>query len=202
MIITLLSEPRFWDSKYSTNSDRWSLNTTTPAFVRLLEEEKFDPFSKIAFIGCGKGDDVIYYSGKGLDVTGFDFSESVLRAARNKASDQNMKAKFINLDLLKEIGKYANSFDYIFEYVTFCAVHPNHVPLLIKNSFGMLKSGGKLISLLFPIEKRIGGPPFGLELDIFLEMFTKFGEIIKIEANPSSIKPRIGREKLIVIKKR
>ncbi|MCF8432401.1 MAG: hypothetical protein K9G34_10670, partial [Melioribacteraceae bacterium] len=67
---------------------------------------------------------------------------------------------------------------------------------------GMLKSGGKLISLLFPIEKRIGCPPFGLELDIFLEMFTKFGEIIKIEANPGSIKPRIGREKLIVIKKR
>ena len=66
----------------------------------------------------------------------------------------------------------------------------------------IIKPGGKLIALLFPVDGRPGGPPFNIDILEFYNFFSKYFimEISTFKIN--SIKPRKGKEVLQVYRKK
>ena len=68
---------------------------------------------------------------------------------------------------------------------------------------GILRSGGHLVGLWFPLDKDLneGGPPYGTNIDEVKSIFHPNWEIMREEFPEHSIKPRKGREKLIIFKK-
>jgi thiopurine S-methyltransferase len=68
--------------------------------------------------------------------------------------------------------------------------------------YQLLKSGGKLIGLLFNHEFRFEGPPFGGTQDEYKVLFEPFFKIKKMEIAHNSIKPRAGRELFIILQKK
>ncbi|GIS73588.1 MAG: hypothetical protein CM1200mP10_31650 [Candidatus Neomarinimicrobiota bacterium] len=69
--------------------------------------------------------------------------------------------------------------------------------------YKILKPGGKLIGLWFPLDKTIedGGPPWGITIDEIKSIFKNGWNIEKEEFPDISIQPRKNREKLIIFGK-
>ena len=98
---------------------------------------------------------------------------------------------------------YSSYFDVVLEYTCYCAIDPKNRTEYIKNIHHILKTGGELVALFFPINKILSnhGPPFGVEINSTVNLFTKKFVNIYSDLNPSSIKPRLGSEAFFVFKK-
>ena len=119
------------------------------------------------------------------------------------ADKENVKVNIVQKDIFSLIPEYENSFDYVIEQTCFCAIHPsrrNEYEYLVR---GILKYGGHIIGLWFPLDKLLsaGGPPYGTSVDDVKSLFSSNWEIKKEEFSEHSIKPRRGREKLMIFKK-
>ena len=67
----------------------------------------------------------------------------------------------------------------------------------------IIKPEGKLIALLYPIDKDINddGPPYGVDLDITIDLFSQYFTLGTKEIPDLSVKSRCGREIFVIFKK-
>lgn len=193
---------KFWDDLYITKNDNWTLNNPSPVFVHLIEKTNLIEKGRILILGCGKGYDALFAAQNNFDVVGVDFSEEALGYANLLAVNENLKLKFIHQDFFELDENYKNHFDYIFEYVTFCAVNPDRLNELIKKCYEYLNENGRLITQLFPVDKREGGPPFSIDKNMFYEESKKYFHLEYYSRNINSINPRKGKEILLILKKK
>ncbi len=192
----------FWDKKYINNEANWDMSTSTPVFENLLDSGEFMKPGKILIAGCGKGYDAVLAAKKGYDVYAVDFSIEAIKRALDLASTANVKLNLIHEDIFKLDPLYAEHFDYVYDYVTYCAFNPERRREYAGTIGRLLKPGGKLIALLFPVEDRKGGPPYAVNLNEFYELFSEHLQLKFSSRNINSIKPRRGREVLqVYIKK-
>ena len=191
---------QFWEDIYLKDDAGWDLNGVTPIFDSLLDE--LNP-GKVCIIGCGRGYDAVLFAQKGFEVTAVDFAPSGINSVNSLAKKTGVIVHTIQDDIFSLTPEYANTFDFIIEQTCFCAIHPtrrNEYGKLVKS---ILKPGGKLIGLWFPLDKKIdeGGPPWGTTIEDVKSIFNSGWSIEKEEFPSLSITPRKGREKLIVFKK-
>ena len=60
--------------------------------------------------GCGTGENALYLASRGIDVTGVDWSERAIGAARTKAADRGLGVDFIAADAL-DLAALGRTFD-------------------------------------------------------------------------------------------
>ena len=73
----------------------------------------------------------------------------------------------------------------------------------VKITNKILKPNGKIVALLFPIDKDLNndGPPYGVDLDSTITLFSKYFTLITKEISELSIERRKGREIFVIFKK-
>ena len=198
----ILNSPHYWDEKYNSNNTGWDIKSSNPVFVDLLKENKLIKPSKILITGSGKGYDAVAAAKENYDVTAVDFSKKANELASNLADENSVKINFITEDIFDLMNNYKNYFDAVYEYTTFCAIKPARRKEYAKVMSEIIKPGGKLIALLFPVDGRPGGPPFNIDILEFYNFFSKYFimEISTFKIN--SIKPRKGKEVLQVYRKK
>lgn len=189
----------FWEESYINGKTSWDMKSATPAFVDLLNHNLLKDKKSILIPGCGYGYDAIAAAKARYDVTANDISETAIKFASELAFKENVKINFLIEDffLLKE----DSSFDIVYDYVTYCAIDPQRRKEYAKKVTSLLKQNGLFVFILFPIEKRIGGPPFAVDVN---EAEKLFGEQLKLVLSTdeiNSIKPRKGRELLQIYRK-
>ena len=192
--------PQFWEDLYQTNYDKWDLKEATPIFKKLATKL---PLGRVCIIGCGRGYDAIEFAKKGFQVTAIDFAPSAISSLKNMANLMEVSLEIIRKNIFDLLPEYHNSFDYVLEQTCFCAIHPSRRKedeTIVK---GILKMGGHLVGLWFPLDKDLAeeGPPYGTSIEEVKSTFDSGWEIIKEEFSEYSIKPRKRREKLIVFKR-
>ena len=192
--------PQFWEDLYQTNYDKWDLKEATPIFKKLATEL---PLGRVCIIGCGRGYDAIEFAKKGFQVTAIDFAPSAISSLKNMANLMDVSLEIIRKDIFDLLPEYHNSFDYVLEQTCFCAIHPSRRKEYETIVKGVLKMGGHLVGLWFPLDKDLAeeGPPYGTSIEEVKSTFDSGWEIIKEEFSGYSIKPRKGREKLVVFKR-
>ena len=191
--------PQFWEDIYLAGEAQWDLQGSTPIFKNLSNNL---PLGNLCIIGCGRGYDAIEFAKKGFKVTAVDFASSAILSLKKMAEDENVSLQIIERDIFTLMPDYENSFDYVIEQTCFCAIHPSRrkeYEVIVK---GILKVGGHLVGLWFPLDKDIkeDGPPYGTTIDDVKSIFRNGWEITKEEFSEHSIKPRRGREKLMIFK--
>lgn len=192
----------FWDDKYINNEAHWDMRTPTPVFDDLLEAGEFMKPGKILIAGCGKGHDAVLAAKKGYDVYAVDFSIEAIKLARELADRENVRLNLIHEDIFKLDSIYAEHFDYVYDYVTYCSLLPDRRKEYAGKIGKLLKKEGKLIAILFPVEDRKGGPPYAVDVKEFYELFSEHLQLKFSSKKINSIKPRQGREVLqVYIKK-
>ena len=89
------------------------------------------------------------------------------------------------------------------EQTCFCAINPNMRKNYEQLASNLLVKGGKLIGLWFPLDKDIseGGPAWATSIEEVKKIFSDGWVIEREEFSKLSIKPRKGREKLIIFRK-
>ena len=95
----------FYDSLYEDKNYREECNFIKSIFERYAEKE----INSILDLGCGTGSHALFFAGMGYEVTGVDFSEDMLKVAREKAARQGKNISFLqqdirHLDLPQEFG--------------------------------------------------------------------------------------------------
>jgi len=184
----------FWDEKYRNNMVSWDMKTHTPAFEDFLNSGAFGKPGKILIAGSGKGYDAVLAAKNGYDVYAVDFSIEAIRFSSEIAVKEKVKINHIHEDIFKLHLTYKNYFDYVYDYVTYCAVEPGRRKEYAEKISKLLKPDGKLIALLFPVEEREGGPPYAVNVGEFYDLFSQHLRLKFSSRNINSIKPRRGRE--------
>lgn len=191
----------FWEELYRNNTVAWDLRTPTPAFIDLLNSEYFLNKKKMLVVGCGYGYDAIEAAKKGFNVTALDFSETAIEFAKTLAGKEKVSVNFLVEDFFNLNTSFLNSFEIIFDYVTYCAIDPTRRKEYADKISQLLKPEGLFAIILFPVENRVGGPPFAVDVNEATNFFSEKLELIISTDKINSIKPRKGRELLQIYRK-
>ena len=195
-----INNPQDWEKLYIDGDTGWDLGNPTPVFVNIAKNLK--P-ANICILGCGHGYDAIMFRKLGFNVTAVDFAPSPIKYIDEKAAELSLTINTIQKNIFSLTPDYNNQFDYIIEQTCFCAIDPKKRNEYGKLVFDLLKSGGKLIGLWFPLDKKIeeGGPPHAVSEEEIKTLFNRGWVLIEERFPKNSIEPRSGREKLIIFKK-
>lgn len=196
-----VNNAEYWDNLYKINSAGWDLKTPTPAFIDLLASEYFKERKRLLITGCGYGYDAVAAAKNNFDVTAIDFSATAIQFAESLSRKENVKVNFLVKDFFLLDENHLQSYEIIFDYVTFCAIDPVRREEYASKIFQLLKPKGIFAIILFPIEKRIGGPPFAIDVDEATKLFLGKLELVLSTDKINSIKPRKGRELLQIYRK-
>ncbi|MDH3592005.1 MAG: TPMT family class I SAM-dependent methyltransferase [Planctomycetota bacterium] len=184
-----VSDARYWTDRYREGTAGWDLGGPCPVFVDWLDRAGSPVSGRVAFPGCGHGHDLRFWLARGFDAVGFDFArfETDLPVER--------------LDVFDLGRAYPAAFDVIVEYTCYCAIDParrTEYALALRSA---LKPGGLLVALLFPVEEREGGPPYGVDESEIGRVLGVGLTTVSIETPASSVEPRRDRERLAVFRK-
>lgn len=189
----------FWDEQYKVKA-AWDLNSPNPVFTYLIKNKIINP-SKLIILGSGKGFDAVLASESGFEVTAVDFSEEAINYSIELSRKFNAKVNFINSDMFEIDSNLNNTFDLLYEYVTYCAIEPSKRNQFIDLVKRLLKPGGRFITVLFPIDGRGGGPPFSVNQEEFIRNLSADFKLELMIKNIPSVKPRKGKEILLIFRK-
>ncbi|KAL9251574.1 putative thiol methyltransferase 2 [Drosera capensis] len=185
-----------WQKCWEEAATPWDLGQPTPILLHLLQTDSV-PTGRILVPGCGSGYDVIALAGPERYVIGLDVSDTALSRARELSSRSPMGkyCTFLKEDFFK--WKPTELFDVVFDYTFFCAIDPNMRSAWARCMSELLKSDGELITLMFPIDDHVGGPPFTALVADYEAVLCPLGfQPVLIEENELAIGRRKGMEKL------
>src|SRR5215212_7726353 len=94
-----VEQPEYWDAHYQRGDTGWDIGKPAPAFVDLLAGPDAPPPGRLIAVGCGRGHDAILFARAGFDVLGIDFAPRAVAAARARAADGGVAARFEQHDL-------------------------------------------------------------------------------------------------------
>lgn len=190
-----------WESWYQEGETPWDLGGPTPVFERLIREARF-PKGKLLIPGAGRGYDAVAFAEAGFEVTTVDVAPSACEAlrARAKAAGVSIDVRQADFFALQEDGHY----DLVLEYTFYCAIAPGLRPAYRDQMARLLKPGGQLFGLYFPLTKPLDedGPPFGVRREEVEASFKECFDLVHAEVPADSIKPRQGNEILMIWRRR
>jgi SAM-dependent methyltransferase len=150
-------------------------------------------------LGAGRGYDARLFARNGFTVTAVDFAPEAVRDMQQLAEPEAPIAA-LRADMFKLPPFMNGSFDYVLEYVTYCAIDPSSREDYVDLVANLLTPGGLFIGLIFPIGCHDGGPPFAVDADELIEGLIARGlTLVQREFPEDSIKPRKGREELVIM---
>jgi methyl halide transferase len=135
-----------FNERYKTGDLPWDIKRPDYNLVGIVDSRPIEP-CKALDIGCGTGDNVIWLTQEGFEVTGADYSEIAIGSSRAKAKDSGIDANFYVIDFLKEKVPGA-PFGFIFDrgcFHSFDDIDDRNT--YARNVSDHLKSGGLWLTL-------------------------------------------------------
>jgi SAM-dependent methyltransferase len=155
----------------------------------------------MAVPGAGRGHDAREFARHGFQVTAIDFASHAVREMKRLA-DPDAPVEVLQHDLFSLPHALDNSFDYLLEYTCFCAIDPQRRGEYADLVTRLLKPGGTYIDLAFPLDGRLGGPPFAVSESEIVHLFGRRGFELRSREKPAdSVSPRRHAEKLLIFQK-
>lgn len=195
-----VNSPAKWERDYQRGTAGWDMGTPTPVFKRLLREGNLEP-GRMIVPGAGRGHDAREFARHGFDVVAVDFAHDAAHAMR-EAITPDAAHEVMHADFFQLAPDFDGTFDYVLEYTCYCAIDPKRRVEYADKVTRLLKRGGKYIALAFPLDNPPGGPPFAVDADELIRRLEERGlKLLYREVPHDSVKPRKGREELVVMQK-
>jgi hypothetical protein len=189
----------FWEGLFRTGDTRFDLGGPTIALFDWLDAHPL-PAGKALVPGCGRGYDVIELAQRGWDALGVDFAPSALSDARRLAAEAGVAARFEERDFFDLEGEAL--YDLWWENTCYCAVDPRRRDEYAQVAARLVRRGGMLLFLAFPIGKGPGGPPFLIDPEEIGPRFAPHFGLREMGPPPRpSAAKRAGREFLAVLER-
>jgi SAM-dependent methyltransferase len=188
----------WWQQRWETADTGWDLGGEHPSMRWLLEHTPWGPAGHLLVPGCGGGWDAVALAGR-YAVTGVDFAPSALEATRARAQAAGRVVHTVEADVLDwAVLQPAGSFDGVYEYTCLCAIDPSLRQRWAEAMTHLVRPGGILVWLAFPLQKDSpGGPPYVVSIPETSGMLEQW-RCLHDDAAPVSPGPRAGRENLVI----
>ena len=119
-------------------SPPWDTGVSPPELKEFMENH---PPGKALDLGCGTGTNVITLAKNGWQATGVDFIGRAIRAARRKAKQAGVEARFLVADVTRPEG-VAGPFDLILDIGCFHNLEGQNIQAYCANLEHLLAGGG------------------------------------------------------------
>ena len=103
-------------------------------------------------IGCGTGDNAIFFAKRGERVTGIDFLPGPIQLARENAKKEGVTIDFRVEDAL-QLSTWTEKFDHLIDSGLFHVFDDTDRIRYVQGLKTVLHSGGKLVLLCFSVEE-------------------------------------------------
>ncbi len=142
-----------WEDAYKTVPP-WDVGLPQPAFVELVQAGELNR-SRVLDVGCGTGENALYFAGKGFSVIGVDLSSRAVAAARAKADERKLKVDFragnaLSLDFKEGV------FDNVIDSGLFHIFPDNDRPSYAREIARVLAPRGRYFMLCFSEKEPTG----------------------------------------------
>jgi len=157
----LYDQKKLWISKWENGKVKAVNNYARRSFSEI---EKHGDLKTLLDLGCGAGQDAVYFAKQGLRVTAADFSEPGLRFVPKGI--KNLESVYLDIADLKLKN---NSFDVIYAHLSLHYFSDNATTQIFDKLYSVLKKGG----LIFIKCKSTDDALYGLGEKIESNMFYK-----------------------------
>ncbi|KAF5351230.1 hypothetical protein D9756_008208 [Leucocoprinus leucothites] len=198
-----------WDDAWKANLAPWDAGEIQPPLREAIgintDGVNWPKTGQALVPGCGAGYDVLYLASTlGLRAMGLDISQTVVNKANELAKNNppsQGEATFGATDFFAYPP--GEGFDLIYDYTFFVAIPPRRRPEWGKKMAELIKPGGFLITLVFPMDPYSeGGPPHYVRPEHYDNPLGSAFEKIVDRAPETSEKGHVGRERLLVWKRK
>jgi ubiquinone/menaquinone biosynthesis C-methylase UbiE len=131
----------------------WDVGHPQAEFVRLSLDGNIR--GKVLDVGCGTGENALFFAGLGQEVWGVDAAPLAIEKAKRKVSERGFKATFVLGDAL-HLEKLDQRFDTITDSGLFHVFPDDDRILFAKSLRSALNRGGKYFMLCFSDEEPTG----------------------------------------------
>ncbi|KAI0650037.1 S-adenosyl-L-methionine-dependent methyltransferase [Trametes meyenii] len=193
-----------WDEAWKAEVTPWDAGTPQPALKELIESGGLDlPRSGRALVpGCGRGYDAAYIaSSLGLETIGVDISPTAVESAEQYrisiGAPDNVKFEVTDFFAPSSI-----TYDLIYDYTFFVAIPPSMRTAWGSQMSKLVKPGGFLITLIFPILPHTdSGPPFYVRPEHHEHVLGSGWKKVWDKIPEKTLESHVGKERMIVWKK-
>ncbi|OCH88290.1 S-adenosyl-L-methionine-dependent methyltransferase [Obba rivulosa] len=198
-----------WDKAWQEKVTPWDVGRPQPPLQDLVGSNEVElPKTGRALVpGCGSGHDAVLIASKlGLDVLAIDIAPTAVEAAQKVLESSHIpppgKVHFQLQDFFAFTVPEGEKFDLVYDYTFFVAIPPSRRAEWGRQMAALLRSGGILVTLVFPIDPpQEVGPPFFVRPEHYVDVLGEGWEKILDKVPEHSLESHIGRERLLVWKK-
>jgi cyclopropane fatty-acyl-phospholipid synthase-like methyltransferase len=147
--------PRGPEDLYSS-SPPWDIGRPQPAFRALADAGVIG--GRVLDVGCGTGEHVLMSASLGLDATGVDLASKALEAAKEKARDRGLPARFLLQDVRK-LADLRESFDTVLDCGLFHIFADDDRAAYVDSLRSVVERGGRYFMLGFSDRQSSDGWP-------------------------------------------
>lgn len=149
-----------WNEVYrARDGPPWDIGRPQPAFMTLVKNREMVQPSIVLDVGCGTGENAIFFAQNKFTVSGLDLAREAIDQARSKAKERNVNIDFRVGDALA-LNFKASSFDYVTDSGLFHTFNDAQRPLFRDEIARILKTGGIYFMMCFSEKEPTnwGGP--------------------------------------------
>ena len=185
----------YWETRWEKGETGWDIGHASPPITEYFDQVP-NKAARILIPGCGNAWEAEYLNQQGFtNVFVIDISQNALDEFAKRVPDFP-KEHMICDDFFAHDQQY----DYIVEQTFFCALEPEERTAYAEKTHALLSDGGKLVGVLFD-RNFDGGPPFGGNEAEYRTYFASLFDVRIMAPCTNSIKPRLGSELFICLKK-
>jgi ubiquinone/menaquinone biosynthesis C-methylase UbiE len=131
----------------------WDIGRPQAEFVRIAKSGEIS--GRVMDIGCGTGENAIFFSSLGFEVWGLDEAPLAIQKARKKALQKGVQVKFVTGDAL-HLEKLRQSFDTITDCGLFHTFSDEDRTIFVKSLRNVLNKPGTYFMLCFSDKESTG----------------------------------------------
>jgi len=145
----------FFESAYRGRPP-WDIGRPQKEFVALAQSGGIT--GSVLDIGCGTGDNALFYAEEGHGVWGVDATPIAIKKAEEKAQERGLAVHFVVHNVL-EIATLGRTFDTVTDSGFFHTLSDADRPRLVQNLASVLDAGGNYFMLCFSDKEPAGYGP-------------------------------------------
>jgi cyclopropane fatty-acyl-phospholipid synthase-like methyltransferase len=145
-------------------------------------------------VGCGTGENALFFASRGCAVTGIDFLEPPIAAAKRKAAERGLAAKFLVEDALR-LREWTQRFDNAIDSGLFHVFAEEGRAQYVQGLKTVLNSGGRVLLVCFSDQTPGNFGPRRVTMKELREAFADGWEIESIEPGQFDVRPEAKQER-------
>jgi SAM-dependent methyltransferase len=188
-----------WEIMYEKDLTPWNINQIAPGLLNLSARNKIPLEGRFLVPGCGQGFNCFHLVNDKRQVLGIDLSPIIVAANEKQKSERSIKDDLLQFKVIDFFAKDSvmreSSFEFIFDYTFLCALEPAERGNWGEQMSYLIKKGGMLCTLMFPLDGRSGGPPYSLTEAIYHDLLDANFKL-ELSEECESVARRQGQEKI------